>query len=52
MHTPKALENILETINKIRTRNETFLVLIGCGSNRDREKRSMMEKLLPNYVTR
>ena len=44
-HTPKALENILETINKIRTRNETFLVLIGCGGNRDREKRPMMGKI-------
>ena len=44
-HTPKALENILETINKIRTRNETFIVLIGCGGNRDREKRSMMGKI-------
>ena len=44
-HTPKALENILETINKIRTRNETFLVLIGCGGNRDRKKRPMMGKI-------
>ena len=44
-HTPNALENILETINNIRTRNETFLVLIGCGGNRDRQKRPMMGKI-------
>ena len=44
-HTPNALENILETINKIRTRNETFLVLVGCGGNRDREKRPIMGKI-------
>ena len=44
-HTPNALKNILETINKIRTRNETFLVLIGCGGNRDRQKRPMMGKI-------
>ena len=44
-HTPNALKNILETINKIRTRNEKFLVLIGCGGNRDREKRPIMGKI-------
>ena len=44
-HTPDALEKILQTINSIRTRNETFIVLIGCGGNRDREKRPVMGQI-------
>jgi len=41
-HTPDALENVLRAINKIRTRNETLITIVGCGGNRDREKRPMM----------
>lgn len=41
-HTPDALENVLETINTIRTRNETLFTLLGCGGNRDQEKRPIM----------
>lgn len=41
-HTPDALENVLETIQKIRTRNETLFTLVGCGGNRDKEKRPKM----------
>ena len=41
-HSPDALENILETINTVRTRNETLITLIGCGGNRDVEKRPLM----------
>ena len=44
-HTPDALEKIIQTINSIRTRNETFIVLIGCGGNRDREKRPVMGQI-------
>ncbi|MDA9572237.1 UDP-N-acetylmuramoyl-L-alanyl-D-glutamate--2,6-diaminopimelate ligase [Flavobacteriaceae bacterium] len=43
-HTPDALENVLHTINKIRTRNETLITIVGCGGNRDREKRPMIGK--------
>jgi UDP-N-acetylmuramoyl-L-alanyl-D-glutamate--2,6-diaminopimelate ligase len=43
-HTPDALENVLETINKIRTKNETLITIVGCGGNRDREKRPMIGK--------
>ena len=43
-HTPDALENVLRTINNIRTRNETLITIVGCGGNRDREKRPMMGK--------
>lgn len=43
-HSPDALENVLETINKIRTKNETLITIVGCGGNRDREKRPMIGK--------
>jgi UDP-N-acetylmuramoyl-L-alanyl-D-glutamate--2,6-diaminopimelate ligase len=43
-HTPDALENVLNTINKIRTKNETLYTIIGCGGNRDREKRPIIGK--------
>ena len=41
-HTPDALENVLETINTIRTRNETLFTLLGCGGNIDQDKRPIM----------
>jgi len=44
-HTPDALKNVLETINEIRTKNETVFSLIGCGGNRDQEKRPLMGKI-------
>lgn len=41
-HTPDALKNVLETINSIRTGNETLITLVGCGGNRDAGKRPQM----------
>ncbi len=41
-HTPDALKNVLNTINKIRTQNESLLTVVGCGGNRDQDKRPMM----------
>ena len=41
-HTPDALENVLQTINKIRTKNEILITIVGCGGNRDQEKRPMI----------
>jgi UDP-N-acetylmuramoyl-L-alanyl-D-glutamate--2,6-diaminopimelate ligase len=38
-HTPDALENVLSTINKIRTGNEKLITVIGCGGDRDKTKR-------------
>ena len=43
-HTPDALKNVLNTINKIRTQNESLFTIIGCGGNRDQEKRPLMGK--------
>ena len=44
-HTPDALKNVLKTINDIRTRNEKLITLVGCGGQRDKEKRPMMAKI-------
>ena len=41
-HTPDALAITLETINEIRTKNETLITIVGCGGNRDQEKRPQM----------
>lgn len=41
-HTPDALKNILQTINTIRTKNETLITIVGCGGDRDKAKRSKM----------
>jgi UDP-N-acetylmuramoyl-L-alanyl-D-glutamate--2,6-diaminopimelate ligase len=41
-HTPDALENVLDTINNIRTRNEQLITVVGCGGNRDKTKRPVM----------
>ena len=41
-HTPDALENVLKTINDIRTKNEQLITVVGCGGNRDRTKRPIM----------
>lgn len=41
-HTPDALENVLKTINNIRTKNEQLISVVGCGGNRDKTKRPIM----------
>lgn len=41
-HTPDALKNVLETINTIRTGNEAVITVVGCGGDRDAEKRPKM----------
>lgn len=44
-HTPDALENVLKTIAKIRTRNERLFTVVGCGGDRDKSKRPKMAKI-------
>lgn len=41
-HTPDALENVLQTISSIRTKNECVLTVVGCGGDRDKAKRPKM----------
>ena len=44
-HTPDALENVLNTINNIRTKNEQLITVIGCGGDRDKAKRPIMAQI-------
>jgi UDP-N-acetylmuramoyl-L-alanyl-D-glutamate--2,6-diaminopimelate ligase len=44
-HTPDALENVLSTINDIRTKNEQLITIIGCGGDRDKTKRPIMANI-------
>ncbi len=48
-HTPDALENVLKTIQSIRTRNEKLITVFGCGGNRDKEKRPLMGDIACKY---
>lgn len=41
-HTPDALENVLQTVENIRSKNEQVITVVGCGGDRDREKRPKM----------
>ena len=44
-HTPDALENVLSTINKIRSGHENLITIVGCGGDRDAKKRSKMASI-------
>jgi len=44
-HTPDALNNVLKTIASVRTKNEQVITVIGCGGNRDKEKRPLMAEI-------
>ena len=52
-HTPDALENVLKTINKIRSVKQRLITVVGCGGNRDTKKRPLIGNLvseLSSYV--
>ena len=50
-HTPDALENILDSINDIRTKNERLITIFGCGGDRDQAKRPEMGKIATRKST-
>jgi UDP-N-acetylmuramoyl-L-alanyl-D-glutamate--2,6-diaminopimelate ligase len=41
-HTPDALENVLNTIQKLRKGTEKVITVVGCGGDRDKTKRPIM----------
>lgn len=44
-HTPDALDNVLQTIDAVRTKNETVITVVGCGGDRDKGKRPEMARI-------
>lgn len=44
-HTPDALENVISTINEIRTLEQKLYIVVGCGGNRDATKRPKMASI-------
>ena len=44
-HTPDALQNVLETIQSIRSHKENIITVVGAGGNRDAAKRPVMAKI-------
>lgn len=50
-HTPDALDNILDSINEIRTKNERLITVFGCGGDRDQAKRPEMGKIATRKST-
>lgn len=51
-HTPDALQNVLETLNQIRTRNEDLITIVGCGGDRDKTKRPKMGQIASSLSTK
>jgi len=51
-HTPDALENVLETIKHLRSGNEKVITVVGCGGNRDAEKRPKMAAIACKFSNR
>ena len=50
-HTPDALENVISTINAIRTGNEQLITVVGCGGDRDKNKRPKMGAIASHLST-
>ncbi|MCF8288971.1 MAG: UDP-N-acetylmuramoyl-L-alanyl-D-glutamate--2,6-diaminopimelate ligase [Chitinophagaceae bacterium] len=44
-HTPDALQNVLETIAKLKKGGETVITVVGCGGDRDKTKRPVMAQV-------
>jgi len=51
-HTPDALKNVLDTINALRTENESVITVVGCGGDRDKSKRPVMGHIASAYSTK
>ncbi|TNE66214.1 MAG: UDP-N-acetylmuramoyl-L-alanyl-D-glutamate--2,6-diaminopimelate ligase [Bacteroidetes bacterium] len=48
-HTPDALENVLETIVKLKKSGSRVITVVGCGGDRDKTKRPKMARIGARY---
>ncbi|UIR56472.1 UDP-N-acetylmuramoyl-L-alanyl-D-glutamate--2,6-diaminopimelate ligase [Sphingobacterium sp. SRCM116780] len=51
-HTPDAVENVLETIEKLRQQSQQIITVLGCGGDRDKTKRPEMSEAALRYSDR
>lgn len=51
-HTPDAVENVLQTIEKLRNQNQQIITVLGCGGDRDKTKRPEMSQAALRYSNR
>lgn len=51
-HTPDALENVLSTIDEMRTKNEQLICVVGAGGDRDKTKRPEMAAIACKYCNK
>lgn len=48
-HTPDALQNVLQTLQEIRSNDQQIYTVFGCGGDRDRSKRPEMAKIAERF---
>ena len=48
-HTPDALDKVLNAIKGFRTGSEQVITVVGCGGNRDKDKRPLMANIACKY---
>jgi len=51
-HTPDALDKVLTAIKAFRTGHEQVITVVGCGGNRDKEKRPIMANIACKHSDR
>ena len=44
-HSPDALQNVIDTINEVRSKEQNLITVVGCGGDRDPLKRPIMAKI-------
>ena len=51
-HTPDALQNVLKAIFQIKNKSGSVITVIGCGGDRDKEKRPLMAQVALKFSNR
>ncbi len=51
-HTPDALQNVLSAISQAKDKDASVITIVGCGGDRDKEKRPMMGRIASKLSTK